>query len=235
LQQLLLIYQQEQDWESAIAVANQLNRCNDAHKIEIVGHFLCELAQDALSKRQPPEAERYLAQALKEDPGCVRASLILSRIRIDGGRYQEALGTLKSIEFQNPAFVPEALGMMQECTERLGLRKEFAEYLEHLVTAYGSARAAVVLAEIVARSNGIGTALERLLDLLEANPSLQGLRKAIELLGEVGDLDSGRLGRIVDRLAPNVPVYDCQQCGFTGRELHWQCPSCRRWGSIIPV
>ena len=29
--------------------------------------------------------------------------------------------------------------------------------------------------------------------------------------------------------------YRCNNCGFGGHTLMWQCPSCRTWGSIKPI
>ncbi|MGC4009910.1 MAG: hypothetical protein QM805_13535 [Pseudomonas sp.] len=32
-----------------------------------------------------------------------------------------------------------------------------------------------------------------------------------------------------------MPRYRCGKCGFAGRELHWQCPSCHAWNALRPV
>ena len=31
------------------------------------------------------------------------------------------------------------------------------------------------------------------------------------------------------------PGYQCQVCGFSSKQLYWQCPSCRNWDSIKPI
>ncbi|MCP1367949.1 lipopolysaccharide assembly protein LapB, partial [Halomonas sp. BBD48] len=31
------------------------------------------------------------------------------------------------------------------------------------------------------------------------------------------------------------PRFRCQRCGFSGGQLHWQCPSCRHWGTTKPI
>jgi len=36
-------------------------------------------------------------------------------------------------------------------------------------------------------------------------------------------------------LLEDRPVYRCHQCGFSGKALHWQCPSCKRWGAMKPI
>ena len=43
------------------------------------------------------------------------------------------------------------------------------------------------------------------------------------------------LKEFTDRLLENKPVYRCIHCGFSGKNLYWQCPSCKRWNSIKPI
>ena len=30
-------------------------------------------------------------------------------------------------------------------------------------------------------------------------------------------------------------AYRCTRCGFGARAHHWQCPSCKSWGSVKPI
>lgn len=29
--------------------------------------------------------------------------------------------------------------------------------------------------------------------------------------------------------------YQCTQCGFSGNQMHWMCPSCKTWQAIHPA
>ena len=40
---------------------------------------------------------------------------------------------------------------------------------------------------------------------------------------------------ITDLLVVHTPGYRCQRCGFSARAHHWQCPSCKNWGTIKPL
>jgi hypothetical protein len=40
---------------------------------------------------------------------------------------------------------------------------------------------------------------------------------------------------LLQRLLQRKASYRCSRCGFSPRTLHWQCPSCKSWGSIKPV
>jgi len=37
------------------------------------------------------------------------------------------------------------------------------------------------------------------------------------------------------RLIATKAAYQCGQCGFSGRSLYWQCPSCKSWNKIKPI
>ena len=43
------------------------------------------------------------------------------------------------------------------------------------------------------------------------------------------------LKHITDQLLVRNPSYRCTRCGFGARTHHWQCPSCKEWGTIKPL
>jgi lipopolysaccharide biosynthesis regulator YciM len=242
LQQLLQIYQQEKDWQNAIVCLRKLLRFAKAPHGETVAQFLCELAEEAVILQRLGAARDYLAQALHADPGCARASLIKARFELASGAYGEALRTLRKVEVQNPAYLPEILQPLGTCYEHLDDDQGLIDYLGYLHRQYGLMGAAVNLAEWIREISGTGAAVGYLLTVLEANPCLRGLSRALDLLnlpdGEKPrpDLTNlNRVSRIASHLAAEIPRYHCAECGFSGSELHWRCPSCQSWGSITPV
>ena len=44
--------------------------------------------------------------------------------------------------------------------------------------------------------------------------------------------DMRRLRTYTESIISSRPKYRCQNCGFSGRLLFWQCPSCRLWESL---
>ncbi|OBX36054.1 tetratricopeptide repeat protein [Halomonas elongata] len=38
-----------------------------------------------------------------------------------------------------------------------------------------------------------------------------------------------------DTLLKALPRHRCRRCGFSGEQLHWQCPRCRSWGTTKPI
>ena len=43
------------------------------------------------------------------------------------------------------------------------------------------------------------------------------------------------LKHITDQLLVRNPSYRCNRCGFGARSHHWQCPSCKEWGTVKPL
>lgn len=237
LEQLLLIYQQEKDWHKAITCTRQLLRFAKTPRGESVAQFLCELAEEAIRRNSPEKARDFLNQALREEPGCVRASMITARLSMAKGEYAAALGSLKMVESQNPAYLTEVLELVGQCYVQSGKGGELSAYLEGLYQRYGLLSAALMLASQTRKSKGADAALDYLLPILEANPNFQGLRQVVEFMTEsdAGHRNFARLGPIVSGLVSPMPSFLCAECGFSGSELHWRCPSCQSWDSIAPV
>ena len=240
LQQLLQIYLHEKDWRKASRIARQLAVIGKLTKGETVAQFLCELAEETLAANQDDEAFRCLEEALREDPACVRATLLLARLRMREGRFEEAMQALKQVESQNPAYLPEVLEPLRVCHERLNRPAvELMGYLGYLYESYGYESAALALADQLRTERGANRATEHLQRVLEGQPSLKTLNALTGLLLEDG-LESPRealvrIDRAVDRMSAGKPRYACIKCGFSGVELHWCCPSCRCWESTFPV
>ena len=73
---------------------------------------------------------------------------------------------------------------------------------------------------------------------MQHHPSLRGLKRLAELHeglvgGQAGAVLETLRGHLAD-LLKRRPGYRCTQCGFEAKTLHWQCPSCRSWGTVKP-
>ena len=70
-------------------------------------------------------------------------------------------------------------------------------------------------------------------------PSVRGEAALIDLSIENPGDDPGEslrtLKQITDQLVVRTNSYRCQRCGFGARAHHWQCPSCKHWGTIKPL
>ena len=240
LQQLLDIYQREKDWLKAADCARQLRLQGKVPRGETVAQFLCELAEETLCANQDGAARQWLEEALREDPKCARASLLMARLHMREGRFEDALQTLKGVESQNTALISEIIEPLCVCHDRMGKTSgELIGYLGYLYETYGLESAALALAERIRFEHGPGKAIEHLQRVLESRPTLKSLNAMTGFLLENGAENQREalvwLDRALGRLSSSVSRYTCVKCGFTGGELHWRCPSCRHWESTKPI
>ena len=40
---------------------------------------------------------------------------------------------------------------------------------------------------------------------------------------------------LVEKLVSAKPIYRCENCGFSSKSIHWQCPGCKFWGKLKPI
>ena len=240
LQQLLDIYQHEKDWGKAMECARKLQDLGKPPKRgETVAHFLCELAEETLCTDDDRAARQWLEDAQRADPRCARASLLMAKLEMREGRFEEALQSLKRVESQNADLIQEIMEPLRICHDRLEKPSgELIGYLGYLYETYGFESAALALAERIRSEQGAGKAIEHMLRVLESLPTAKTLNALTGFLLEDGAETQRealiRLDRALDRMYSNAPRYTCNHCGFSGSELHWRCPSCRHWESTKP-
>lgn len=237
-QHLLQIYQQQRDWHKAIESVRTLRRYVKPRHGETAAYFFCELAEEAMSLHRLKDARDYLANALADDPSCVRASIAKGKLELGNGEDKQALLTFKSVESQNPVYLPVVLPLIRQCWDRRGNEREFIAYLDHLYETFGVVSAAVERADRMRQTLGISAALDYLLPILERRPDPIGISRALALLSEDSQYASNKIRRLcalLQELASDQHQFQCKHCGFGAKELHWRCPSCQYWGSIRPT
>jgi len=96
----------------------------------------------------------------------------------------------------------------------------------------------LALTRLVERQEGVAAARSYLARQLKDRPSVRGEAALIDLtLAEGADPAATLhdLKHITDQLLVRNPSYRCTRCGFGARTHHWQCPSCKEWGTIKPL
>lgn len=236
---LIRLYEQEGEWQDALNVADQLEP-QDRRKLSVeLAHYLCERAEQLISQGDIEQARRLLESALQQDKGCVRASLSLARILQKQAQWRASIHALQQVSQQDPQFIPETLGALRRaydaCNDEAGLR----HYLEALQTEHPSTSVMLALAELKRDREGVLAAGIYITEALKLRPSVKGFNRLIDMHLEYGSSSAREslmsLRGLTQQLELSKPIYRCGHCGFAGRKLAWQCPSCRRWGSIRPI
>ncbi len=236
---LLDIYQQEKEWDRAVEAASRLEGRTGRRMAPMIAQFHCEQVEGAMASGELNRARGLLKRALTVDPDCVRASILQGRLEQGAGNHKQALKAYQRVRYQDVEYLPEVLQPMGECYQALGRREDFVAYLQSVQHEYDGASLVLILAEQVRERDGDEGAIRFLTDQLARRPSVRGLNRLIELNLLAGPAPGGEelrvLADLFSELLREKPVYRCEQCGFTGRTLHWHCPSCRSWASIKPI
>lgn len=246
LRHLVDIYQAERDWTKAIETATRLlPRRNfflsapepDPELDNAIAHFHCELAQHALDKNEFDGARAHLIQALIRDSKSVRASLLLGLLEYRMGHFQAAIDALQKIPEQNPALIPEMLDSLRPCYDAVGRREQFVNYLRDCLVKYASTRLVLAICEEISHRDGAKAAARFLAEQMRMRPTMRGLLSLMSMQRE-GACEEDNLEilqSLLQKMALGKPSYKCNHCGFTVRQIHWQCPSCKQWNTMRPI
>jgi lipopolysaccharide assembly protein B len=240
-QQLLAIYQQEHEWDKAITTAKALEEISGNSQAGLIAHYYCEQAEQQYLCGDFDNTHTLVQSALHTDPRCVRASLLEGRTALAQNKINLAIRAFERVEQQDSAYVPEIITPLQECYERRGTLTEFAEYLYSLQEKYGGITPMLTLAQIIHSRDGEAAATRFVIDQLKARPSIRGLAYFLELSTTAKNSNNAAhetlvlLKEIITQLLFNRPIYRCCSCGFSGKHLYWQCPSCKHWGTVKPI
>ncbi|SFR41616.1 Lipopolysaccharide biosynthesis regulator YciM, contains six TPR domains and a predicted metal-binding C-terminal domain [Marinobacter daqiaonensis] len=237
--QLIELYQQEREWGKAAQVARTLMKGSlNGNLGRQLAYITCELADQSLHKDDRWGAQKLAKEALSIDAACVRASFILSSLQARQGNYREAANVCLKVFEQNPEFGPEAVDRFMKLERAHGEVGRNVKKLRKLYEQHPGTSLLLALAEAVEQSSGRQAAIDLLRTELESRPSVRGLLRLVELAGYERGLATGE-GRLVSRIGnlivTNRPVYRCVNCGFSGQQLHWLCPSCKEWETVRPI
>ena len=166
LKNLLDIYQQEKDWNKAMAPARKLEGVSSKKMTVEIAQYCCELAEIAMKSTDYKGAMKLLKKALGHDKNCARASLLISQIEKRNGNYKAALRALKQVEQQDPSYLSEALEPMVECHQALGKIDEMADYLNYVLRQYSGLTPVIELSEVTRLQKDEKAAADQILSLI---------------------------------------------------------------------
>ncbi|ADC63207.1 lipopolysaccharide assembly protein LapB [Allochromatium vinosum] len=239
LQALREIYQRERDWSRCLEVAAQLEALTGQRLTVEIAHYHCELAEEARRRQDPAGAREQLSRARDIQSDCVRATILEGFMVLEEDDVAGAAALFKRVAERGATYVPEILPALIESMERLG--ENVIAQLEALAANRAGPHLMLALGERVEQAHGSEAALDLLADYLARWADLAVLERFLDLRARESDPD-GRAHRyarvalgVARHLLQRQSVYQCEQCGFQARSLHWQCPSCRNWGTVVAV
>ncbi len=238
LRHLIGIYQSERDWEKAIGNATRFEEVSGEPMGRLIGQFECELADRHRANGQVEAARAALARAYAADPTSVRAGIAEGRIEAEAGNPQGAIRALERAARHDPEYLPVILPMLLENYTRAGERTGARAFLSEMCEHYRGIAPVLALTRMVETEEGVSAARRFLAEQLKDRPSVRGEAALIDLsLADRADAEATLqdLKLVTDQLLVRNPSYRCNRCGFGARSHHWQCPSCKEWGTVKPL
>ena len=238
LRHLIHIYQAERDWDKAIENARRFEAATDEPMGKLIAQFECELAERYRASGDEEGARAAVARAYQADVNSVRAGMIEGRIEVEAGNDAFAIRAFERVARNDADYLPEVLPGLLSSYERVGDAPGARAFLAEMCEHYRGIAPVLALTRMVEADEGVSAARAYLAEQLKDRPSVRGEAALIDLTlaEEVDPLATLRdLKHITDQLLVRNPSYRCTRCGFGARSHHWQCPSCKEWGTVKPL
>ncbi|MGQ0509232.1 MAG: lipopolysaccharide assembly protein LapB [Betaproteobacteria bacterium] len=236
---LLEIFQQEKEWDKAVAMARRLETETGTSRAREVSHFLCELAATDATHSRPDAARARLEAALEANRKSVRASILLGDLERAAGNLEAAIGSWKRVEQQHPAYLALVAQRLLEAHRDAGRLEEGLTLLTGYLERYPSLDLLDSVFRTTLEARGAEAAYKLVRDELRRNPTLLGLDRLLEAqIVAAASPDRRRDLELVRNLVHShtqrLARYRCESCGFKARQFHWLCPGCGAWESYPP-
>ena len=239
-QQLFNIYQTTKEWGKAIELAERMMKCRSENEelCQRLSHFYCEKSALLIANQEIEAAESLLEKAVMIDGHAVRPWLMLGELSIQNQQYKQATEYLFEVPKRDAEWLSEVISSLEHCAEYIG---DWSEYESKLDEHWHSCASAYLSkARLIASKESIEAASQYLADQLKSHPTMKGFDVLLSFYMEqhAGDdvaASLGNLHSLIENQLGQRPKYRCGNCGFSGKKVHWLCPSCKNWGVIKPI
>ncbi|WP_395343334.1 lipopolysaccharide assembly protein LapB [Ningiella sp. W23] len=237
---LFSIYQVTKEWHKAVELASRSLKItpNDEFMYLLLAHFYCEQALEQIQEKDLDGAELTLKKAIMVEGKEVRAWLELGKLAIEKEEYTQAMDYLAEIPKRDLDWLSEAIPLLELCAAKT----DGWDKLEQLLEPYWQKCASSYIAKvkILARKGETENAIETLNKQLVQHPTMRGFESLLDLYQKA--LPDKRTQQSLEQMQGLIgkqitqrPKYRCHSCGFSGRQLYWLCPSCKKWSVIKPI
>lgn len=234
---LLIIYQQDRDWEKAIKLAEELSTGDQTYQFEIA-QFYCELAQLALYQSEYNKAREYIFQALAVNRKCSRANIIMGDVELKQQNYQAAIDAYSAIEKQNYEYLSLVGERLYDAYDGLQKAADGIEVLIGFAQTFPQLDLSGVIYEKSLPVFGEDRAREIVIDLVRRRPTLTGTYRLLGVLqsniNPKWKVDVDMMRSVVGMQMQKSVMYRCRHCHFKSQVYFWHCPACNKWETFTP-
>jgi lipopolysaccharide biosynthesis regulator YciM len=240
LEQIRAIHEQAHDWQPAIDTARRIESVKGESRRGVIAHYYCELAEEARRAGKVDEALKLARRAQEEDANSVRADLLLGSLLEAQGDFKGAVKSLRRAVELHPRYLAEALEPLRRSFEKSSDPQGYLQFLKDAKEISSTslpllAEAKLLQAEGVDISDHLALGLETRPGRAVLAEFLEVMERRPDVVAAGLDKPAASLRAAIRRLMDTSPRFRCSQCGFEPRQIFWQCPQCKQWGSIEPI
>ena len=244
------VYQIEKDWLEGVKVLTELLRvCAPKKRLKyqnLASHFYCELAEETLAKEHLSRTREFLQLASGMDKNNVRVSILRGKLEALCGNYSQAIKSYLQVKKQDSGFIADVFYPLVKCYQKAGKEKSLKKFIEASIKEETNITVLLGLAEYLQQEQGDQAARTFILEQLNRKPSLRLLLQSMNYGALFPDNEKGaddlasKNGaqlpqRVLAEYIESKAQYQCVNCGFELKSLHWLCPSCSHWGTVKHV
>jgi lipopolysaccharide biosynthesis regulator YciM len=239
---LLEMYQVEKDWAKAIVASQELEALQNKGREKEIAHFHCELADEALRRKDLSAAAKHVELAMQSSPNHPRAIILRGDCLVAQNQLTQAVEIWSLIAKNHPAYlhlmanrwisVHQVLGKVEEGLQELVVALETqagGELLDitfkHVMALRGVPQAETLMTEVMRHTPSLSAMALRaqarltMAEVAKDNKAAQEFKASFDLLKQ----RTNTLAR-----------YTCGNCGFRAKRFYWQCPGCNHWEAYSP-
>ncbi|NDE27761.1 MAG: lipopolysaccharide assembly protein LapB, partial [Burkholderiaceae bacterium] len=174
---LLEMYQVEKDWKKAIIAATELQGLQDkSHQLEIA-QFYCEIAQEALRRKDMAEAETSINHALQAIPNQARALILQGDYFLAMERPLQAIEVWGVVAKESPAFMHLVADRWMAAHSAVSQADTGLDQLLALLKTQAIGELLDIAHRHVMQIRGAQAAEKMLVEVMQHSPTLSALSK----------------------------------------------------------
>jgi lipopolysaccharide biosynthesis regulator YciM len=239
---LLEMYQVEKDWSKAIVASQELEVLQGVGRQKEIAHFHCELAEEALRRKDLAGANQHILAAMQAILAHPRAIMLQGDCLLAQQQLTQAIEIWSLIAKNHPAYLHLVANRWIEAHQQLGQAQQGLQVLIEALQTQAGGELLDITFKHVMNLQGVPQAEALMTEVMRHTPSLSAmaLRAQARLtMAEVAQDEKAAQEfkaslNLLKQRTNTLARYTCGNCGFRARRFYWQCPGCNHWESYSP-
>jgi lipopolysaccharide biosynthesis regulator YciM len=238
------IYEQLQDWDKAIEVAQCAQKHSGNDHSRLIAHYYCELAEQELENGNIHLVEGYIQKAKKIHKKSTRVMVLQGNLALRQNKSSAAFKKYQQVISSDPRLLGMLNQQLISSAQSAGGVEVLQTFLLKLLHKNKDANKDADILEYLLRlalEYGADENLEKSIEqeLAEGSPSIQSVLGVIQLWQQNPDYAEDKhlslLSGVLTQYLKEQPGFLCHHCGYKMHDYLWRCPACHHWDTIAHV